>query len=259
MFIFIILSSSSCKINNLYRNKADQLKTVENELKIVKTALSEKEDQLISVQKSLDHERDEKMSLIEEKTKDEEDWMTKKNQWQMEKQELKRQIAEMLEITKNDKNVKLKEAETNEINQAYHKVIKDKESLENENALLKQEVKRLQMIISSPNEFDHIRTSMFGAEEDFGYSSHKNTLEKNYRTKNGSMSNASQSQSEGEFYSLQNSHSISQHHSPPSTFERKLKSFFGFSSSRISEGKRKKYLKTGLLIFMSLLTHSHVI
>lgn len=211
---------------------------VENELKVVKTALSEKEDQLIFVQKSLDRERDEKMSLLDEKNKDEEEWLSEKNQWQVEKRELKRKISELQEFAEISKNTKLKEAETNEINQAYHKVIKDKESLENENALLKQEVKRLQLILSSPNDFEHIRTSTYGTEEDFGYSSHKNTLDKQYK-KNGSMSNASSS--EGEFYSLQNSQHNSNAHniSPPSTFERKLKSFFGFSSSsRISEGKK---------------------
>lgn len=205
----------------------------------MKTALSDKEDQLIFVQKSLDRERDEKMSLIDERAKDEEAWMIEKSQWQVEKQELKQKVSEMLEIAKNDKNAKLKEAEANEINQAYHKVIKDKESLENENILLRQEVKRLQMIISSPNEFDQIRSSIYGHEEDFGYSSHKNTLEKH--RKNGSVSNASSSQlSEGEFYSLTSSHNSSvQNSSTPSknhTLERKIKSFFGFSTSRISEG-----------------------
>jgi hypothetical protein len=176
--------------------------------------------------------------LIDEKAKDEEEWLIEKSQWQVEKQEYKEKISEMLEIAKNDKNAKLKEAEANEINQAYHKVIKDKETLENENALLRQEVKRLQMIISSPNEFDQIRSSMYGHEEDFGYSSHKNTLEKN--RKNGSMSNASSQLSEGEFYSLTSSHNSSVHNSStPSknhTLERKIKSFFGFSTSRISEG-----------------------
>lgn len=206
----------------------------------MRTALSEKEDRLISVQKSLDRERDEKMSLLEEKTRDEMNWMTEKNQWQIEKQEMKLKLSELLETAESNKNVKLKEAETNEINQAYHKVIKDKESLENENSLLKQEVKRLQMIISSPNDFDQIRSSVYGGEEDFGYSSHKNTLEKQHR-KNGSVSNTSSSHSEGEFYSLQNSHhsNLQNNISPPTTFERKIKSFFGFNStSRISEGKK---------------------
>lgn len=189
--------------------------------------LSDKEDQLIFVQKSLDHERDEKMSLLDEKTRDEESWANEKAQLTAERNELKQKLTDAMEALKNDKNVKLQEAEANEINQAYHKVIKDKESLENENSLLKQEVKRLQMIISSPNEIDHLRSSTNA--EDFGYSSNSNTLEKRYRKQSSHLSEGS------EFYSLQ--HSNIQNSSTPSTFERRLKSFFGFSNSNRSEGK----------------------
>lgn len=225
-----------------YRNKAEQLKIVENELKVVRTVLSDKEDRLIQIQKSLDHERDEKMAILDEKYKDEQQWATEKNDWQIERQEMKLQISELLESATNDKNAKLKEVETNEINQAYHKVIKDKESLENENALLKQENKRLQMIISSPNQIDNLRS--FSNEEDFGYSSHKNTLEK----LNRKSTNLSSQLSEGEFYSLQNSNH-SNIHSTPSTFERKLKNFFGFSNNRQSEGKGTSVNCSQLLIY----------
>lgn len=217
------------------RNKSDQLRNVENELRSVKMQLSDKEDQIISVQKSLDRERDEKMSLLDEKAREEEEWLTEKHQLLEDKHELRQKLAEAMEASKSDKNTKLKEAETNEINQAYHKVIKDKESLENENSLLKQEVKRLQMIISSPNEVDQLRSSsVLGNIEDFGYSSSSNTLEK--RQQKQSSSTASSQLSEGsEFFSLQ--HSNIQNSSTPSTFERKLKNFFGFSNGRI-EGKR---------------------
>lgn len=215
------------------RNKAEQFKNAENELRSLKMQLSDKEDQLISVQKSLDRERDEKMSVLDEKARDEETWLAERNQLHQDKHELKQKLTEAMEASKFDKNTKLKEAETNEINQAYHKVIKDKESLENENSLLKQEVKRLQMIISSPHEIDQLRSSsVLGNAEDFGYSSSSNTLEKRHKQ---SSSTASSQLSEGsEFYSLQ--HSNIQNSSTPSTFERKLKSFFGFSNSRI-EGK----------------------
>lgn len=190
-------------------------------------SLSEKEDQLISVTKSLDRERDEKMAIIEEKNRDDEVWMSEKNQWQVERQELKQQMVESIEASKNDKNARLNEIEHNEINQAYQKVIKDKESLEAENALLKQEIKRLQMIIASPSEIDHLKTSLFSTEEDYGYSSNRNTLEKQH--KNTSV--ASSQLSEGEFLSLQHSsiQNNSNSHATTSTFERKLKNLFGFS------------------------------
>lgn len=216
--------------------KAEALKNIENELKTVKMNLSDKEDQLISVTKSLDRERDEKMAIIEEKNRDDEEWLIEKNHWQLERQELKQQLTEMIEVSKNDKNARLSEVETNEINQAYHKVIKDKESLEAENALLKQEIKRLQMIIASPGEMDHLKNSLFSTDEDFGYSSSRNTLEKQHKQ---TSSVASSQLSEGEFHSLQHS-SIQNHsnsHSTTSTFERKLKSLFGFSNRG---GKKRK-------------------
>lgn len=209
------------------RGKVEALKNVENELKLTRTNLSVKEDQLISVQKSLDLERDEKMAIIEEKNKDDEEWLTEKSHWQLERQALKQQITEMIEMTKNDKNARLSEVEINEINQAYHKVIKDKESLENENALLKQEIKRLQLIISSPHELDLLKNSMFSTDEDFGYSSSRNTLEKQHNKHASSV--ASSQLSEGEFLSLQHSN-IQNTHSSTSTFERKLKSLFWFSN-----------------------------
>lgn len=215
---------------NLYpRGKADCLKAIEIELKMVKSALSDKEDQLIFVQKSLDHERDEKMTILDEKSKDEESWLVEKNQLIIEKEDLKQQLSEALELVKNNENSKLKEAEIDEINQAYHKAIKNKESLEAENVLLKQEIKRLQMIISSPNDFENMR--IFGNEEDHGYSSHKNTLEK---TKHHEST-----VSEGEFFSLPNSNqsSIMHNNTTPSLFERKLKNFFRFSTNRSLEGK----------------------
>lgn len=203
------------------------MKNVENELKAIRVQLSDKEDQLISVQKSLDRERDEKMALLDEKTKDETEFMAEKRQWQSERQELKQQIAEMIEISKNEKNARRTEVDAEEISQAYMKVIKDKEGLENENGLLKQEIKRLQMIISHSHEADPLKSSMFTNDEDFGYSSSRNTLEKPHHKHTSSI--ASSQLSEGEFISLQNSNI--QNNNPPasSTFERKLKSLFGFS------------------------------
>lgn len=190
-------------------------------MKLLRTMLSEKEDQLIFVQKSLDRERDEKMAVLDEKNRDDEEWLNEKNHWQLERQELKHQITDMIQSAKNDKNARLSEVETNEINQAYHKVLKDKESLENENALLKQEINRLQMIIASPNEMEHLKNSTFSADEDFGYSSSRNTLEKHHKRSASQLS-------EGDLQSLQ--HSTIQNNSTTSTLERKLKSFFGFSA-----------------------------
>ena len=193
---------------------------------MIRMNLSEKEDQLISVQKSLDRERDEKMALIEEKNKEDEERLIERNQWMLEKQELKQQINDMIETTKNDKNARLSEVETNEINLAYHKVNKDKESLENDNAMLKQEIKRLQMVIANPHELDIMKHNMLANDEDFGYSSSRNTLEKHHKH---TSSVGSSQLSEGEFQSLQHS-TVHNNHSTTATLERKLKNFFGFSN-----------------------------
>jgi len=218
---------------NNFRGKVDVLRNVENELKTTRALLSDKEDQLIFVQKSLDRERDEKMAVLDEKSKEEEEWQVERNHWQVERQEMKQQVTELAEATKNDKNTRLNELEANEINQALHKVIKDKEALENENALLRQEIKRLQMIIANPNEIDHLQS--YAIDEDYGYSSNRNTLEKPHHKHSSSQL------SEGEFQSL--SSNIQSSRTPhaaagtSSTFERKLKSLFGFSQRG---GKRQQ-------------------
>lgn len=190
-------------------------KTLEVELKTIKSNLSDKEDRLIAVQKSLDRERDEKMALIEENTKEAEEWMAEKTQWLAERREFEQRIAELTEM--NQKTALHAEEEAN-----LAKVLAERDSLENENANLKQEIKRLQMIISSPQEIDQLKSSHFSNDEDFGYSSSRNTLEKHHKHK------SSLHLSEGEFFSMPGS--AVQNNSSSSGFERKLKSLFWFSN-----------------------------
>lgn len=206
------------------RNKLEVFKNLENELRTVKIQLTDKEDQLIAVQKSLDRERDEKMAMIEEKNRDDEELIVERKTWQIEKQELKKQIDKLIEETNNNISAKLSEAEAGELDQAYQRLRKEKELIEHESALLKSENRRLQMIIASPNEMDHLKHSNFH-EEDFGYSSSRNTLEKHQKQ---TSSITSSQLSEGDFNSLHHSN-IQNNHSTTSTLERKLKSFFGFS------------------------------
>lgn len=207
------------------KSKVETLKSTENEFKMLKVSLSEKERLLISVQKSLDIERDEKMAIIEEKNRAEEEWLIERNLWAVEKQKLKQNLNEMNEEAILAKTSALSEVKTNEINLVYQKVLKEKESFEKENVLLKQEIKRLQMIITNPRESDNLKNNVFSHDEDFGYSSSRNTLEKRHKA----VSSITSSQlSEGEFLSLQhfNPHSDT----TATTLERKLKSFFGFSN-----------------------------
>lgn len=197
----------------------ETLKNVESEHKMLRTTLSTKEDQIITIQKSLDRERDEKMTLIEEKHKDDIFWQSEKKKWQLERQDLEKQISSLIKLTEN--------AKTNEeTNVSYNKMFAARESFETENSLLRQENKRLQLIIANPTEIDLIKSASF--DEDFGYSSSRNTLEKPLKHKTN--------YSEGELLSIQNSNV--QNSSTTSTIERRLKSFFGFSN----RGGNRKYL-----------------
>lgn len=72
----------------------------------------------------------------------------------------------------------MSEVDTNEIHQAYQRVLKDKEILENECYLMKIEMDRMSRLL--PN-FGHSRSisnaSSINNDEDFGYSSSRNTLD----------------------------------------------------------------------------------
>lgn len=83
-------------LNIYFRYKADQLKGLENETKQLKSQLSEKDDRLINIQKQLDRERDEKMAVLEEKNKEEEEWTAEKQYMLVEKMELKQQLVEVI-------------------------------------------------------------------------------------------------------------------------------------------------------------------
>lgn len=74
----------------------------------------------------------------------------------------------------------LSEIDNNEIHQAYQHAIKDKENLESDNYILRNEVDRLLRLVPKGN-VTHSRSisnaSSINIEEDFGYSSARNTLD----------------------------------------------------------------------------------
>jgi len=119
----------------------EALKNIEHELKMVRLTLTEKEDQLISVQKSLDRERDEKMSIIEDKHRDEELWALEKNSLLIEKDEIREQLKSVIEISQNEKN--MQDKEDAKIPNDYNNLLNAKVSAESENCLLKKEISRL--------------------------------------------------------------------------------------------------------------------
>lgn len=74
----------------------------------------------------------------------------------------------------------LSEVDNNEIHQAYQHAIKDKENMESENYILKNEIDRLLRLVPKGN-VTHSRSisnaSSINIEDDFGYSSARNTLD----------------------------------------------------------------------------------
>lgn len=74
----------------------------------------------------------------------------------------------------------LSEIDNNEIHQAYQHAIKDKENLESDNYILRNEIDRLLRLVPKGN-VTHSRSisnaSSINIDEDFGYSSARNTLD----------------------------------------------------------------------------------
>lgn len=162
------------------------MRSMELELKKLRLQITEKEESFRNLTAKFDEERDEKMMILVDKEKQEKLWKENKENWNSENAELKKQIGELVEIAKKD-NVSVNrprtfsEFDVNDIHQAYQRAVNDKEALENDNANMKQEIYRLQRIISKPNQFNSHSRSVSNAssqnEEDFGYSSARNTLE----------------------------------------------------------------------------------
>uniref|UniRef100_A0A1B0CB62 Myosin class i heavy chain n=2 Tax=Lutzomyia longipalpis TaxID=7200 RepID=A0A1B0CB62_LUTLO len=168
------------------KQRVDVMRGMEGEIKALRAALVEKEAALEVAKKELDTERDEKMAIVEEKAAEEAKWNEQRASWRRENEELKQQVQEMVEIARREDSFThrarlLSEVDTHEVHQAYQKTVKDKDTLESENYLLKEEIHRLQRLIENPNFYQSHSRSVSNAssqnEEDFGYISGKNTLE----------------------------------------------------------------------------------
>lgn len=164
--------------------KLELKKTLEGELKNLKAACQDKDRLIEALNKQLEAERDEKMQLLEENGHAQEDWISQKQSWRVENEELRRQIDEMIELAKNaevsqrTQEDRMLAEDNKELNEAYQRAIKDKEVIENENYTLKEELSRL-----TAGSFRlHARTGSNASsqnEEDVGYASAKNTLDIN--------------------------------------------------------------------------------
>lgn len=111
--------------------------------------MSAKEDQLIAIQKMLDRELDEKMSLIEEKTRDDEQRIEEQKNWQLERLEFENKLGELKQLVQQ--TVIKYEQDSQESFQ------REREVLEQKLVNMKREVERLQLIIDTPDDMEVAR------------------------------------------------------------------------------------------------------
>lgn len=139
---------------------------------------------------------------------------------------------------------KISEEDTNEIHSAYQRAIKEKELIELENSSLKQELSRISRLVPS-----HSRSisnaSSVNNEDDFGYSSSKNTLE---NKKNSIMLTPPT-------HHLNHNDSSSQEHSTPDSF---AKQSICFSSYILKNHKTNICRHSCQLVYAKTVRHGAV-
>lgn len=169
----------------MLKNQLEQKKNIENQIKQLKLLIEDKDNSLLILNKQLETERDEKMQLLEEKDNEKGEWSKQKQTWRIENEELRKQVDEMIELAKKEekdsRSQMLSEVDINEVHEAYQQAKKDKDLLEGENYILKEEISRLQKGNENRTEYlNHTRSlsnTSSQNEEDFGYASAKNTLD----------------------------------------------------------------------------------
>ncbi|XP_041769194.1 unconventional myosin-Va isoform X4 [Anopheles merus] len=163
------------------RQKLDGMKRLEGELKLLQLQLVQKDEKLMLSIRQLEGERDEKMQLLEEKQREEEDRARERDAFEQELAKVRREVTEITAVTQIEQARLVSQADTEEIHAAYQRTVKDKDVLENENVALRQEVRRLQRIMADSHELKTHSRSVSNAsstnEEDYGYTSGRNTLD----------------------------------------------------------------------------------
>lgn len=178
------LAKQAADVTHLH-DKLESKKHIEDELNKFKTIADDLNKQVNTLNEQLDEERDEKLAALDEKAKDEAEFKQKFFEISAENEHLSREIASLKEnqqkLSALQQTVSVfSESDDIEIHQAYQRMAQEKEQLEKENFMLNQEVERL--IRLNPVSYKgHSRSisnvSSVNNDEDFGYSSAKNTLE----------------------------------------------------------------------------------
>lgn len=167
--------------------KLESKKTLESELKSLQSTVAQLEKRLSDVMNDLDRERDEKMAVLDEKTKDDVHSKEEIANLNDTNEKLQQQLNEWLEKAKHsemitsNRKLLLTDVDNNEVHQSYQRVVKEKEMLESENYMLNEELKRLIKFAPPMAPVTHSRStsnvSSINMDDDFGYSSARNTLE----------------------------------------------------------------------------------
>lgn len=171
----------------MYKRQLQEKKTLEIENRALKEQFDNVEVKINQIRIDIDRERDEKMSLLEEKNVLEETLKAKISEMNTDNEKLHAELKESKAAISRyeEENEKCKrlvsDTENNELHQAYQRAVKDKEFLESENFVLKEEIDRLIKRVPLLSPVTHSRSisnvSSLNLEEDFGYSSARNTLE----------------------------------------------------------------------------------
>lgn len=161
--------------------KLESKKHIDTELNQFKSLSADLENQIQSLNKQLDEERDEKLAALDEKAKEEAEFKQKFFEISAENEHLSREIATLKEneqqIVSTQRNQVYSESDDNEIHQAYQKIAHEKEQLERENYMLSQEVERMSKQLPKSHSRSVSNVSSVNIDEDFGYGSARNTLE----------------------------------------------------------------------------------
>lgn len=181
------------------RQRLDQQRALEAEVKQQRVLIAEGQAAQLELGRRLDAERDEKMAVLVEREREREEWTAQRLALVQQSEELRTQLSVVVEGAARNQLVdsdsktahrvrKISEQDTQEVNQAYQRALRDKELTELENATLRQELARLVRLVPG----GHSRSvsnasSCTNDNDDGGYASAKNTLELRKNATNSTM------------------------------------------------------------------------
>lgn len=184
-----LLRTQNKDIPNL-KQRLEVMRALDIEVKAMRSRLAERDAELSDARTQFDMERDEKMALLEEKERIEKVWLAERTEIEAANVELRSHVGRLTEAATADAAAAavqrarvMSEVDSNEIHQAYQRLLKDKEAISSENVALQVEVKRLAGLLhqSVGGGAGHSRSisnaSSINNDDDFGYSSSRNTLD----------------------------------------------------------------------------------